>query len=118
LTLNTDSIAAQVANYQSDSYLKELLTLARLYTTVKLKYSGSEDSFNQKFDIYLSYYNQAGLPQKTLLSGFINMLKRDALSFYLLNHFNTQDNTTIKQVGNLIKKYFKGPEYKISIFNQ
>jgi hypothetical protein len=55
--LNTDSIAAQVANYQSGSYLKELLTLARLYTAVELKYSGLEDSFDQKFDIYLSYCN-------------------------------------------------------------
>jgi hypothetical protein len=92
--------------------------LARLYTAVKLKYGGSEDSFNQKFDIYLSYYNQAGLPQEALLSGFINMLKRDALSFYLSNHFNTQDDAIIKQVRNLIKKHFKGPEYKISILNQ
>jgi hypothetical protein len=46
------------------------------------------------------------------------MLKRDALSFYLLNHFNTQDDATIEQVGNLMKKHFKGPEYKISILNQ
>jgi hypothetical protein len=46
------------------------------------------------------------------------MLKGDILSFYLFNHFNTQDNTTIKQVGNLMKKHFKGPEYKISILNQ
>jgi hypothetical protein len=92
--------------------------LARLYTAVKLKYSGSEDSFDQKFDIYLSYCNQAGLPQEALLSGFMNMLKGDTLSFYLFNHFNTQDNATIKQVRNLIKKHFKGPEYKISIFNQ
>jgi hypothetical protein len=30
------------------------------------------------------------------------MLKGDALSFYLSNHFNTQDNATIEQVGNLI----------------
>jgi hypothetical protein len=117
-TSNTDSIAAQVANYQSDSYSKELSTLARLYTAVELKYSGSEDSFDQKFDIYLSYCNQAGLPQEALLSGFMNMLKGDALSFYLSNHFNTQDDATIKQVGNLMKKHFKGPEYKISIFNQ
>jgi hypothetical protein len=94
------------------------LTLARLYTAVELKYSGSEDSFDQKFDIYLSYYNQAGLPQKALLSGFMNMLKKDALNFYLFNHFNTQEDATIKQVGNLMKKHFKGPEYKISILNQ
>jgi hypothetical protein len=46
------------------------------------------------------------------------MLKGDTLSFYLFNHFNTQDNTMIKQVGNLMKKHFKGPEYKISILNQ
>jgi hypothetical protein len=45
------------------------------------------------------------------------MLKGDTLSFYLLNHFNTQDNTMIKQVRNLIKKHFKEPEYKISILN-
>jgi hypothetical protein len=94
------------------------LTLARLYTTVELKYSGLEDFFDQKFNIYLSYCNQAGLSQKALLSGFINMLKGDILSFYLSNHFNTQDNATIEQVGNLIKKHFKGPEYKISILNQ
>jgi hypothetical protein len=94
------------------------LTLARLYTAVKLKYSGLEDSFDQKFNIYLSYYNQAGLLQEALLSGFMNMLKRDVLSFYLFNHFNTQDNAIIKQVGNLIKKHFEEPEYKISILNQ
>jgi hypothetical protein len=46
------------------------------------------------------------------------MLKGDALSFYLSNYFNTQDDATIKQVRNLMKKHFKGPEYKISIFNQ
>jgi hypothetical protein len=118
LTLNTDSIAAQVVNYQSDSYSKELLTLTRLYTAVELKYNGSEDSFNQKFNIYLSYYNQAGLSQEALLSGFINMLKGDALNFYLSNHFNTQEDATIEQVGNLMKKHFKGPKYKISILNQ
>jgi hypothetical protein len=92
--------------------------LARLYTAVELKYSGSEDSFDQKFDIYLSYCNQAGLPQEALLSGFMNMLKGDALNFYLSNHFNTQEDATIEQVGNLIKKHFEGPEYKISILNQ
>jgi hypothetical protein len=91
--------------------------LTRLYTAVELKYSGLKDSFDQKFDIYLSYYNQAGLSQKALLLGFINMLKRDTLSFYLFNHFNTQDDTTIEQVKNLMKKHFKGPEYKISILN-
>jgi hypothetical protein len=46
------------------------------------------------------------------------MLKRDVLSFYLSNYFNTQDNAMIEQVENLIKKHFKGPEYKISILNQ
>jgi hypothetical protein len=53
-----------------------------------------------------------------LLLDFINMLKRNVLSFYLLNHFNTQNNTIIKQVENLIKKYFKELKYKISILNQ
>jgi hypothetical protein len=48
----------------------------------------------------------------------MNMLKGDALSFYLSNHFNTQDDATIEQVRNLMKKHFEGPEYKISIFNQ
>jgi hypothetical protein len=48
----------------------------------------------------------------------MNMLKGDALSFYLFNYFNTQDDATIEQVRNLIKKHFKGPEYKISILNQ
>jgi hypothetical protein len=88
-----------------------------LYTTVKLKYNGLKDSFNQKFNIYLSYYNQAGLSQEALLLGFINMLKRNVLSFYLFNYFNTQDNTIIKQVKNLIKKHFEGLKYKISILN-
>jgi hypothetical protein len=46
------------------------------------------------------------------------MLKGDILSFYLFNYFNTQDNTIIEQVGNLIKKHFKGLKYKISILNQ
>ena len=46
------------------------------------------------------------------------MLKGDALDFYLSNHFNTQDDTTIEQVRNLMKKHFEGPEYKISILNQ
>jgi hypothetical protein len=46
------------------------------------------------------------------------MLKGNVLSFYLFNYFNTQDNTTIEQVRNLIKKHFKGLEYKISILNQ
>jgi hypothetical protein len=46
------------------------------------------------------------------------MLKRDALNFYLSNHFNTQEDITIEQVENLIKKHFKRLEYKISIFNQ
>jgi hypothetical protein len=46
------------------------------------------------------------------------MLKRDALNFYLFNYFNTQEDAIIEQVRNLIKKHFKGPEYKISILNQ
>jgi hypothetical protein len=46
------------------------------------------------------------------------MLKKDTLNFYLFNHFNTQEDAIIKQVENLIKKHFKGPEYKISILNQ
>jgi hypothetical protein len=117
VTSNTDSIIARVANYQSGSHSKELSTLARLYIAVELKYGGSKDSFDQKFDIYLSYYNQAGLPQEALLSGFMNMLKGDALDFYLSNHFHAQEDATVEQVGNLIKKHFEGPEYKISILN-
>ena len=48
----------------------------------------------------------------------MNMLKGDALDFYLSNHFHAQEDATVEQVGNLIKKHFKGPEYKISILNQ
>ena len=48
----------------------------------------------------------------------MNMLKGDALDFYLSNHFNAQANITIEQAGNYLKKHFEGPEYKISILNQ
>ena len=46
------------------------------------------------------------------------MLKGDALDFYLSNHFHAQEDAIVEQVGNLIKKHFEGPEYKISILNQ
>ena len=47
----------------------------------------------------------------------MNILKGDALDFYFSNYFNTQDDIIIEQVSNLIKKYFEGLEYKISIMN-
>lgn len=90
-----------------------IIQLAKIYTD-ELKYSGSDDAFDWKYQIFQDYCLRVGMPNTDYAyqTAFPTMLKGQALSTYYTNrrlwisqHVRPNDG---------IKAYFEGPEQQRS----
>jgi hypothetical protein len=86
---------------------RELGTLAKLYYK-EIRYSGSSDNFDHKYNIFLDLYRRTDIPETILYLAFPIMLKDEALDYYYLSLANS--NYPIAYIYNTIRTYFEGPE--------
>ena len=70
----TDIVTTQIAMYKAGLYSRELTSLAKLYTSNDLKYSGIGNNFDYKFKVFLDYCRQAALPKDELIEGISMIL--------------------------------------------
>src|SRR5579871_3870258 len=88
---------------------REVANLAKLYTE-EHKYSGENDSFEYKLNIFNNACKRAGIPAEGKADAFPTMLKGLALDFY----FSTLDNRNFnfdQMCGAMIAR-FEGEEYQ------
>ena len=69
-----DIVTMQIAMYETGLYSWELISLAKLYISNDLKYSGTGNNFDYKFKVFLDYYRQAALSKDRLTEGISMML--------------------------------------------
>ena len=94
---------------------KKLSNLAKIYTN-DAKYSGRNNSFTFKLTIFHNICSRADIPLKAKMKAFPIMLKSLALNYYYSNISVSIVTINFDQVCNFIRNYFKGAEYKQSVF--
>src|SRR6202035_3732899 len=63
------------------SFGREITNLAKLYTD-EVKYSGEQDNFDFKFEIFQNYCLRAGVPKQAYTIAIPTMLRGLALKYY------------------------------------
>jgi len=93
------------------SFGREIANLTKFYTD-EVKYSGEQDNFDFKFEIFQNYCLQAGVPKQAYIIAIPTMLYRLALKYYFTH---LKDLTLLENVHTGLKSYFKGDKYKRDI---
>ena len=96
------------------SFGREITNLTRLYTD-EVKYSGEQDNFDFKFEIFQNYCLRAGVPKQAYTIAIPTMLYRLALKYYFTH---LKDLTLLENVCTGLKSYFEGDEYKRNILSK
>jgi hypothetical protein len=96
------------------SFGREITNLTKFYTD-EVKYSGEQDNFDFKFEIFQNYCLRAGVPKQAYIIAIPTMLRGLALKYYFthLKDFNLLENVCTG-----IKSYFEGDEYKRDILSR
>ena len=74
----------QARDTRRNGYGKELAMLLKMHGE-EHKYSGENDNFDYKYQIFLDSCDRAGIPQEALMIAFPTMLKGPALDFFYAN---------------------------------
>lgn len=108
VTQATDQLTLQ------GSFGREITNLTRLYTD-EVKYSGEQDNFDFKFEIFQNYCLRAGVPKQVYTIAIPTMLRGLALKYYFTH---LKDLTLLENVCAGLKSYFEGDEYKRDILSK
>jgi len=90
---------------------REITNLTKFYTD-EVKYSGEQDNFDFKFEIFQNYCLRAGVPKQAYTIAIPTMLRGLALKYYFTH---LKDFTLLENVCIGLKSYFEGDEYKRDI---
>jgi hypothetical protein len=96
------------------SFGREITNLTRLYTD-EVKYSGEQDNFDFKFEIFQNYCLRAGVPKQAYTIAIPTMLRGLALKYYFTH---LKDLTLLENICAGLKSYFEGDEYKRDILSK
>lgn len=96
---------------------EEIANLVDMYTE-ELKYSGENDSFTFKLNIFHDRCARGGVPQEAKLKAFPIMLKGLAMHYYYSNISSRNAFMTFDEVCYMIQSYFEGAEYKRNILSK
>ena len=88
--------------------------MTRLYTD-EVKYSGEQDNFDFKFEIFQNYCLQASVPKQAYTIAIPTMLCGLALKYYFTH---LKDLTLLENVYAGLKSYFEGDKYKRDILSK
>jgi hypothetical protein len=105
----------QARDTRRNGYGKELAMLLKMHGE-EHKYSGENDNFDYKYQIFLDSCDRAGVPQEALMIAFPTMLKGPALDFFYANKIKGYKR--IEQVCESIKNYFEGKEHKRGLLSK
>lgn len=101
----------------SIGHSRELSNLAKIYTN-DAKYSGCNDSFIFKLEIFHDICARADVPPEAKMKTFPTMLKSLALNYYYSNISTSAVTLNFDPVCNSIKNYFKRAKYKRTILSK
>ena len=107
ITQAVDQLALQ------GNFGREITNLAKLYTD-EVKYSGEQDNFDFKFEIFQNYCLRAGVPKQAYIIAIPSMLRGLALKYY----FTHLKDLNLENVCIGLKSYFEGDEYKRDILSK
>jgi hypothetical protein len=108
------SITQAIEQLETHEYGRELSNLAKLYTDEN-KYSGENDNFDYKFNVFIDLCGRAGVSRQAIDKAFPTMLKGLALDYFYSNCKNCQ---TAEQYADSIRSYFEGEEHKRALLRQ
>ncbi len=84
-----------------------LINLAKLYTDEQ-KYSGDNDTFDYKFNIFLDLCERTDVPPDIHIKAFPTMLKGAALNYYYTSCKSNPKITILDDLCENIRSYFEG----------
>jgi hypothetical protein len=96
------------------SFGREIANLTKFYTD-EVKYSGEQDNFDFKFEIFQNYCLRAGVPKQAYIIAVPTMLRGPALKYYFTH---LKDLNLLENVCAGLKSYFEGDEYKRDILSK
>jgi hypothetical protein len=101
----------------SNDSSKELITLIRIYNN-KSKYTGLNNNFDYKLDIFHNLCSQASVLKTAKAKAYLTILTSLALNHYYTNLCNVAQTFLFNQLYNVTQNYFKGPKHRRLILNK